>query len=144
MLTRRSSLQFISTLPALVAFAAFVGGGCASPKVVPTTKHDPASPSAVQIYQKAPAKDYEILGTVTLKASDKYKWDDRGNADAAYDELKRQAAALGANGLLLDAPKEATDARVTAGYHGEFYQIPVKLPRPVTAIATAIFVHDKK
>jgi len=141
MLTRRLSLQFI---PALLALAAFIGGGCASPKVVPATKHDPTTPTNVQIYQKAPAKDYEILGTVTLQASDQYKWDDRGNADAAYDELKRQAAALGANGLLLDAPKDATDARVTAGYHGEFYQIPVKLPRPVTAIATAIFVHEKK
>ena len=144
MLTRRRSLKFIPTLPALVALVAFVGSGCASPKVVPTTKHDPTTPSAVQIYQKAPAKDYEILGTVTLKASNKYKWDDRGNADAAYDELKRQAAALGANGLLLDAPDKSSDAHVTAGYHGEFYQIPVKLPRPVTAIATAIFVHDKK
>ena len=144
MLTRRSSLQLFSALPALVALAAFVGGGCASPKVVPTTKHEPSMPGAVQIYQKPPAKDYEMLGTVTLKASEKYKWDDRGNADAAYDELKRQAAAMGANGLLLDAPQEATDARVTAGYHGEFYQIPVKLPRPVTAIAMAIFVHDDK
>ena len=139
---RTSPMYFVPALPALVALAAFVGG-CASPKVVPTTKHDPASPSAVMIYQKPPAKDYEILGTVTLRQSDKYKWDDRGNADAAFDELKRQAAALGANGVLMDAPKDATDARVTAGYHGEFYQIPVKLPRPVTAIATAIFVHDK-
>jgi hypothetical protein len=146
MLTRRSSSSslFIPALPALVALAAFVVGGCASPKVVPTTKHEPSSPSAVQIYQKAPAKDYEVHGTVTLKASEQYKWDDRGNADAAYDELKRQAAAMGANGLLMDAPADATDARVTAGYHGQFYQIPVKLPKPVTAIATAIYVHDKK
>jgi hypothetical protein len=144
MLTRRSSLKFVPVLPALMALVAFVGGGCATPKVVPATKHDPATPGAVQIYQKPPAKDYEILGTVTLKASEQYKWDNRGNADAAYDELKRQAAALGANGLLMDAPPGATDARVTAGYHGEFYQIPVKLPPPVTAVATAIYVHDKK
>ena len=144
MLTRGRNLSFIPALPALVAVAAFIGSGCASPKVVPTTKHDPSMASAVMIYQKPPAKNYEILGTVTLKASDKYKWDDRGNADAAFDELKRQAAALGANGLLMDAPKDASDARVTAGYHGEFYQIPVKLPRPVTAIATAIFVHDQE
>ena len=88
MLTRRWSLKFIPALPALVALAAFVGGGCASPKVVPATKHDPATPGSVQIYQKPPAKDYEILGTVTLRASDKYKWDDRGNADAAYDGKK--------------------------------------------------------
>jgi hypothetical protein len=44
----------------------------------------------------------------------------------------------------MDAPEHASDARVTAGYHGEYYQIPVKLPRPVTAIGTAIFVHKKK
>ena len=143
MLTRRFPLQILPALSALVAVAAFLGG-CASPKVVPTQRHEPSTPTAVQIYQKAPAKDYEILGTVSLKGSEKYRWDNRGNADAAFDELKRQAAAMGANGLLMDAPPGATDARVTAGYHGEFYQIPVKLPRPVTAIATAIFVHDKK
>lgn len=144
MLTRRWSLFSIPALPAFVALIAFAGFGCASPKVVPATKHDPNMPSAVQIYQKPPAKEYEILGTVTLKASDRYKWDDRGNADAAFDELKRQAAALGANGLLLDAPAGSTDVRITAGYHGEFYQIPAKLPRPVTAIATAIFVRDQE
>jgi hypothetical protein len=144
LLTRGRTLSFIPAFSALVILVAFVGSGCASPKVVPTTKHDPTTPGSVQIYQKPPAKDYEILGTVTLKQSDRYKWDERGNADAAFDELKRQAAAMGANGLLMDAPKDASDARVTAGYHGEFYQIPVKLPRPVTAFATAIFVHEKK
>jgi hypothetical protein len=141
--TRGWPVPSISTLVALTALTASLGG-CASPKVVPATRHDPSTPDSVMIYQKAPAKDYEILGTVTLQASDHYKWDDRGNADAAYDELKRQAAALGANGLLMDAPPGQTDARVTAGYHGEFYQIPVKGPRPVKAIATAIFVHEKK
>jgi hypothetical protein len=128
----------------VLAATVALSGGCASPKVVPTTKHDSTMPADVTLYPKPPAKDYEILGTVRVTASEKYRLDDRGNADAAFDELKRQAAALGANGLLMDAPPESTDALVTAGYHGQFYQIPIKLPKPATAIATAIYVHDKK
>jgi hypothetical protein len=52
----------------------------------------------VQLYSKAPAQ-FEVIGVV--RASSEWGLTQQGSTDYAVDELKKQAAALGANGLLL-------------------------------------------
>ena len=72
---------------------------CASGSAVVTgTKRPPISPSEVQLYTRAPA-DYEVIGIV--KASSEMGWTEQGSIDYAVEELKKQAAAIGANGVLL-------------------------------------------
>ena len=79
-------------------------GGCASkPEIVPSSgPRTPTSASQVKIYEKQPKK-YEMLGTVTVTREEGAKWDEKGDANAAFDTAKSKAAALGANGLLLAA-----------------------------------------
>lgn len=132
----------VRLLPALLLAAAVVG--CQSkPEVVPSSgPRAPTSSANVKIYEKAPKK-YELLGTVTVSRAEGAKWDQRGEANAAFDNAKGKAAALGANGLLVDAPAGEMDARATAGYHGKFYQVPIK-GRPPVGMFQAIYVHEEK
>ena len=102
-------------------------GGCASkPEIVPSSgPRTPTSAMQVKIYEKAPKK-YEMLGTVTVTREEGARWDEKGDANAAFDTAKSKAAALGANGLLLSAAAGEFEYRATAGYHGKFYQVPVR------------------
>ena len=81
--------------------AAFAVAACASGSVVVTgTKRPAIAPSLVQLYSKPPA-DYEVVGIV--KASSEMGFTEQGSTDYAVEELKKQAAAIGANGLLITA-----------------------------------------
>src|SRR5580658_1143359 len=118
--------------------AGFVAALCScGPTVVPSSgPHPPTSVDDVKIYQKKPSK-YEDLGLLTLTITPDLAWDANGDANAAFDRLKAQAAALGANGLLLDVDPSNYDILTLAGYHGVFYQVPMKKK---TAFNEAIFV----
>ena len=71
------------------------------------------------------------------------RFDERGDANLGFDRLKAAAAKLGANGLLLPPEGiEGTDARATVGYHGTFYQVPLR-SKPRTAMAEAIYVIEE-
>src|SRR5688500_12775766 len=135
--------QYIGTLTAcsLVVLSAMLvtsATGC-SPTVTEAKGPRPAlKPDQVVIYQKEPNR-YEVHGTVTVTREEGAKWDERGNADIAFNALKAKAAALGANGLLLSAEPSTYDRLATAGYHGQFYQIPIRGNPPV-AFAKAIYV----
>jgi hypothetical protein len=133
-------------LVVVVGVVAAILTGCAKSEVVPSTgPHSPTTPDKVTIYQKPPKLKYEKLGTVEATRSEGAKWDEHGDASKGFDALKAKAAAMGANGLLLEAPKGTYDIWVTAGYNGTFHQVPVrnKSGEP-TAIAEAIYVHPKE
>jgi len=80
---------------------AFTAAACASSSVVVTgTTRDAVAPSMVQLYPRPPA-DYEVIGVV--RASSEWGWNEQGSMNYALEELKKQAAAIGANGLLVKA-----------------------------------------
>jgi hypothetical protein len=115
--------------------------GCTSDAVVPSAAPRPATlPEQVRIYQDEPTH-YERLGLIEMPLTAEMKWDEHGEAVAAVDALKARAAALGGNGLLLmvDSPQQAYVA--TVGYHGTFYQVPMR-GEPRRAVAQAIYVMD--
>jgi hypothetical protein len=116
-------------------------GGCAS-EVVPSTPHDPTSPAQVHIYQNAPDKKYEELGTIAVPVVGDVRWDDKGDADAGFDQLRQQAAARGANGILLDSDTIQAKDSVLAGDHGHYYTVPLRTSPNRAAVAEAIYVHE--
>ena len=125
----------------LLAWSLPLSPGCASKsKVAPSTgPRTPTTADQVKIYEKAPKK-YEVLGAVTVAPSATVRWDERGNADAGFEQLKAQAATRGANGLLLQAESGSDpDGFITAGYKGTYYQVPVR-DNPKSAMAQAIWV----
>ena len=117
--------------------------GCAQPTVLPSQKHAPSSASAVKIYQKQPMK-YEDLGMISLVITPDISWDEKGNTNKAFDMLKDKAAALGANGVLLDMPKDHYDLLASTGYNGTRYDVAMKMKPEKTAMAHAIFVVEEK
>jgi hypothetical protein len=129
----------VRTSAALVA-ALFIICGCSSHEVVPSTgNRAPTRPEDVKIYAKHPRK-YERLGVVSVAVTPEVRFDERGDANLGFDRLKAQAAARGANGLLLPpGGVEGSDATATVGYHGTFYQVPLKA-QPRTAMGEAIYV----
>jgi len=91
------------------------------------------------IYQKEPPK-YEMLGMVSVPIGGNIRMDDRGDATAGFMELKKRAAALGANGLLFDERKVPSQEMVTAGDNGQFHQVPIDRTPTRMAKGQAIWV----
>lgn len=73
--------------------------GCASTsKVMLGRARAPIDPAQVQIYSTPPAGSLEIA---QLESSSAVGFGTQGQTDAAVARLKREAAALGANGVIL-------------------------------------------
>lgn len=74
---------------------------CASGSALVTGTQRPAiAVEEVKIYAEAP-KDYEVIGIVT--ASSNSGMTEQGDMNYAAAELKKQAAKIGANGVILDS-----------------------------------------
>ena len=110
---------------------------CASGSVIVTgTERTPLDPNQVKLYLEAPA-NCEIIGIVN--ASSDAGWTEQGSQDYAVQELKKQAAKLGANGVILETTGEKTSTIVGGSGTGSFYAIPVTAK---TVSGKAIFVFE--
>ncbi|HBZ8062007.1 TPA: hypothetical protein MM161_005707, partial [Klebsiella pneumoniae] len=84
---------------AALAATLLVAAGCASTsKVMLGRARAPIDPALVQIYSTPPAGSQEIA---QLESSSAVGFGTQGQTDAAVARLKREAAALGANGVVL-------------------------------------------
>jgi len=97
---------------------------CASGTAIVTgTTRAAISPDKVKLYVQPP-EEYEVVAIV--KASSDAGWTVQGSQDYAVQELKNQAAQIGANGVILGATGTKSSA-VVGGYGiGEIYEIPVE------------------
>lgn len=74
--------------------------GCASGTIIITgTPRTAIDPYYVTMYAEAPAK-YEVIGIVS--ASSDMGWTEQDCVNYAIEELKKQAAKIGANGVLIE------------------------------------------
>ncbi|WP_457317999.1 hypothetical protein [Stenotrophomonas sp. P5_B8] len=88
------NIRSIAVLGMLLALA-----GCASTsKVMLGQARAPVDPASVQIYSTPPAGSVEIA---QLESASAVGFGTQGQTDAAVMRLKREAAALGANGVIL-------------------------------------------
>ena len=113
--------------------------GCATGSVVLTGTARPSTdPQSVKLYIEEPKK-YDVLGLV--EASSDSGWTDQGSQDYAVSELKKQAAKIGANGVLLTTTGTQTSA-ITGGYgNGSMWVVPVNAK---VVRGTAIFVNEEE
>jgi hypothetical protein len=107
----------------ILTIFAFNLGSCASGTTLVTgVKRDATNFEQVKIYHSAPAS-YEVIGVV--KASAMIGFTDQQNLDMAVEEIKKQAAKVGANGIILDKMgKESTGSFgnfFSNGYGGGFF-----------------------
>jgi hypothetical protein len=90
----------------LAFFIVFAVTACASGSAIVTgTKRAPIALEQVRLYLEPPA-DFETIGLVS--ATSDAGWSEQGSVDYAIKELKKQAANLGANGLLVISTGDTT------------------------------------
>lgn len=120
-----------------IYLCALILAGCASGSAIVTgVKRPPLIPDQVQLYLEPPSS-YDIIGLVN--ASSDAGWTEQGSQDYAVQELKKQAAKLGANGVLLETTGERTSTAVGGYGTGYFYAIPVTAK---TVSGKAIYVAE--
>jgi hypothetical protein len=119
----------------LLALAVLAVGACASSSAIVTgNTRAPIAPEQVKTYLEPPA-EFEVIGLVN--ASSNAGWTEQGSLNYAVEELKREAAKLGANGVLLVSSGDRTTT-VIGGYGTSYvYAVPVTAK---TVQAKAIFV----
>lgn len=121
----------------LLFTALLVLAGCASGSAIITGTIRPAiSPAEVKIYLEPPQK-YETIGIV--EASSEVEFSAQAAQDRAVNELKNQAAKIGANGILLTNAGTQTGG-VTGFYSGGVFHAGTSEIKTVQA--KAIYVEE--
>ena len=121
---------FLLLAPAILAIAA-----CASRSAIVTgSSRAPVAPEQVKIYLEPPPA-FDTIGLVN--ASSDAGWTEQGSLNYAIEELKKQAAKLGANGVLLVSSGDRTTTIIGGQGTGYLYAIPVTAK---TVQGRAIFV----
>ncbi|WP_315600975.1 hypothetical protein [Treponema socranskii] len=98
------------------------------------TKRTATNPECVVIYTEAPPK-YEVIGIVT--ASSDSGWTEQGDLNYAIAELKKQAAKIGANGIILENVGTSNSGGVIS--YGVYIPVTAK-----NVSGKAIYVSDNK
>ena len=112
--------------------------GCATGSVILTGTARPSTdPQSVKLYLVEPNK-YDVIGTV--EAYSDSGWTDQGSQDYAVAELKKQAAKIGANGVLLTTTGTQTSTIVGGSGNGSIWSASVNAK---VVQGTAIFVTEE-
>jgi hypothetical protein len=88
---------------------------CASSHIIIGTPRPPINPANVKIYTVPPAK-YEQIAIIEASSKSSWAASDQGKIDKVIERLKEEAAALGANGILLQAVGEHSTGAVGTGF----------------------------
>lgn len=124
---RRARFPF----PLMVMAAA----ACASGSVIVTgNTREPIAREQVKLYLEPPT-EFEVIGLVS--ASSDAGWTEQGSVNYAIAELKKQAAKIGANGVLIVATGETTSSVVLGQGTSYSYSVPVTAK---TVQGKAIFI----
>ncbi|ELY5145892.1 TPA: hypothetical protein RQK43_004553 [Vibrio vulnificus] len=119
----------------LLSAILLVLNGCASGSALVTgTQRTALDISEVKLYLEAPVQ-YETIGLV--KASSDAGLTKQASQDYAVEELKKQAAKIGANGVILTSTGEMTSSMLMTNSDGSFYILPVSTE---TVSGLAVFV----
>ncbi len=96
-------------IPILCLFVLLVTACASGSSIVTGTTRSPIESSEVILYLDPP-EEFEVIGIV--KASSDGGWTEQGSQDYAVAEIKKQAAKLGANGVILVTTGESTSTAV--------------------------------
>jgi hypothetical protein len=88
--------------------------GCSTSHVIVGNRRAPTDPEQIKIYF-SPPKHYETIAVVSADSNGSFQFSAQGKIDAALERAKRDAASLGANGLLLQTLGENGSVIVANG-----------------------------
>ena len=107
------SIRTTISLLVLTIFAFNLSGCATGTTLVTGVKRDATNFEQVKIYHTPPA-NYEVIAIV--KASSEMGWTDQESLDMAVEEIKKQAAKVGANGIILEKT-----GKESSGSYGNFF-----------------------
>jgi hypothetical protein len=94
--------------------------GCASSQVAVVGRvRPPISPEQVQIYLEPPDSKYDEIANLSASSRWSYSMTAEGKIDKVIERLKKDAAKLGANGILLHGVGDQAGGSVGAGISTE-------------------------
>jgi hypothetical protein len=106
-------------LPAVIAAASLAG--CATSHVMLGKARAPISPDSVQIYTRPPAGPYEEIARLDTSSQGSFSFTAQAKTDAVLKRLRKEAASLGANGVLLEGMANRSSGSVGVGGGSESY-----------------------
>jgi hypothetical protein len=94
--------------------------GCVSSRAVLVGRaRPPISPDRVQVYLQPPESSFEQIANLTASSRGSLALTTHGKIDKVIERLKRQAARLGANGVLLHGVGAQSAGSIGAGVSTE-------------------------
>lgn len=101
----------------LVVVSLVLLAACASSHIITGKQRPPIDPAQVKLYSKPPQK-FEEIAIVEASSKSSFAISDQGKIDVVIQRLKEEAAALGANGVLLQATGSESTGGVVTGVAG--------------------------
>ena len=105
-----------SAIAAAIALAAIAG--CVTSHVMVGRARPPISPDQVQIYLHPPAGKYEEIALLDTSSRNSFSITAQGKTNAVIQRLKKEAASLGANGILLGGVGDQAAGSLGSGFGG--------------------------
>lgn len=102
------------------ALLAWLAGCSTSSHLLLGTPRAPIPPESVRIYRQPPAK-YEQIATVVASSQGSLALTSQQNMDKAIGRLKREAAKLGANGVILQSVETRQSGAIGTGVGSASY-----------------------
>src|SRR4029078_3317975 len=99
-------MKFLGIWAATFAAACLICG-CATAPIIVGQLRPPISPEAVRVYQ-VPPRPFERIAIIYSPAGTSWIFPDRPSMELGISRLRQQAAALGANGILLQSGYEVS------------------------------------
>src|ERR1700750_1276663 len=109
-------IQFLTTVLAATLLAA-----CASSHVMIGKARPPISPDQVQVYTRPPTVPYEEIARLDTSSQGSFSFTAQGKTDAVINRLKKEAAKLGANGVVLQGIGDQASGSIGTGGGRESY-----------------------
>ena len=112
-------MKFLCICAATFAAACLICG-CATPPIIVGQPRPPISPEAVRVY-RVPPRHFERIAIIDSPAGTSWIFPDRPSIELGISRLREQAAALGANGILLQRVYDVSAGGLAIGGGGFGY-----------------------
>ncbi len=109
--------KFPKTVAALM-LAGLTMTGCQTSHILVGQPRPAISPDQVVIYLHPPAQKYEEIALLDTSSKNSFAFTAQGKTDAVIARLKKEAASLGANGILLNGVGDQASGSVSSGIGG--------------------------
>ena len=133
------SIRAVISLLVLTIFAFNLSGCATGSTLITGVKRDAINSEQVRVYHSEPS-NYDVIGIV--KSSSAMGFGEQHNVDLALEEIKKQAATVGANGIILQSTQEVSTGGggtfIPNGYGGGFFVSNRSVKQTISG--TAIYV----